>query len=228
MSITDNDIAALCLGIYPGHSPVVWDYFDPGSDLDGVCWGVKNVGDVSIVVFRGTVTLDWLRDFQAWIEPFHRHGLGPIHAGFYSGLETVHRELPGIVQSRPLIICGHSAGAARAVLLSALLMLDGSPPIARICFGEPRAGFAQLGEILKPIKKQRSYRNGDATGHDEMTDLPFSLPMFPYQHPTDLIDLTVTPMPHTLWVFRFHVPELYAEATPKTLITSEGGSGLAR
>jgi Lipase (class 3) len=222
MPITDRDIAALCLGIYPEHfSPAAWDHFDPGSDLDGVCWGLKHVGDVSIVVLRGTVTLlDWLRDFQAWVEPFHHHGLGPIHAGFYSGMETVYRELPGIVQSRPLIICGHSAGAARAVLLSALLTLDGRPPIARICFGEPRAGFAQLRPILAPIKQQRSYRNRGATDtdHDEMTDLPFSLPLFPYQHPTDLMDLTVAPMPHTLWVFRFHVPELYAEATPTTLI----------
>jgi hypothetical protein len=37
MPINDNDIAALCLGIYPEHfPPAAWDHFDPGSDLDGV------------------------------------------------------------------------------------------------------------------------------------------------------------------------------------------------
>jgi len=170
-------------------------------------------------VLRGTVTLgDWLRNTQAWVEPIHHDDLGPVHAGFYSGMRTVQRELTEIVPSRPLIVCGHSLGAARAVILSALLTLDGKEPIARICFGEPRAGFARLREILAPINQQRSYRNRNATDHDEITGLPFSLPLLPYRHPTDLTDLTVAPMPHTLWVFRFHVPELYAGATPATPI----------
>ncbi len=94
MSITDRDVAELCLGIYPGHPSPTWDHFDDGSDLDGVCWGVKHVDDVSIVVLRGTVTLgDWLRNFQAWVEPIHHDNLGPIHAGFYSGMRTVQREI---------------------------------------------------------------------------------------------------------------------------------------
>jgi hypothetical protein len=222
MPITDRDVAELCLGIYPEHTPPTWDYFDDGSHPDdGVCWGVKHVDDVSIVVLRGTVTLgDWLRNFQAWIEPIHHDDLGPVHAGFYSGMRTVQRELKEkIAPSRPLIICGHSLGAARGAILSALLTLDSRPPIARICFGEPRAGFARLGEILAPIKQQRSYRNRNAKDHDVITDVPFSWPpLFAYQHPTDLTDLTVAPMPHTPGIFRFHVPELYAAATPATLI----------
>src|SRR6202022_242093 len=96
-------------------------------------------------------------NFQAWVEPIHHHDLGPVHAGFYSGMRTVERELGTLVPPpRPLVICGHSLGAARAVILSALLTLDGRAPIARICFGEPRAGFARLGEILAPIKQQRT------------------------------------------------------------------------
>lgn len=113
-------------------------------------------------------------------------------------MRTVQREITTIVPSGPLIICGHSLGAARALILSKLLTLDGRAPIARICFGEPRSGFVRLGEILAPIKQQRSYRNRNATDHDQITDLPFSLPpLFAYQHPTELTDLTVAPMPHT-------------------------------
>jgi hypothetical protein len=220
MSITDRDVAELCLGIYPGHPSTTWDHFDDGSDPDGVCWGVKHVDDVSIVVLRGTVGLgDWVRDFQAWVEPIHHDDLGPVHAGFYSGMRTVQREIEAKVPSGRFIICGHSLGAARAAILSALLTQDGRPPIARICFGEPQAGFARLGEILAPIRQQRSYRNRNATDHDVITDLPFSLPpLFAYQHPTGLTDLTVVPMPHTPWIFRYHVPELYAGATPATPI----------
>jgi hypothetical protein len=223
MPITDHDIAALCLGLYPGNPPVAWDHFDDGVGSDRICWAVKHVDDdVSVVVLRGTVTpLDWLHDLAAWVDPTHHADLGPVHAGFYSGMRTVQRELPGIVQSRPLIICGHSLGAARAVILSALLTVDNRPPIARICFGEPRAGFAQLGEILAPIKQQRSYRNRNANDHDLITDVPFFWPpLFAYQHPTNLTDLIVTPGPHAQWgIFRFHLPELYAGATPATPIS---------
>jgi hypothetical protein len=220
MPITDRDLARLCLNIYPEHfSRADWDHFDDGSDGDGVRWGVKRLEDVSVVVLCGTVTLiDWIRNFQAWVEPTHHADLGPVHAGFYSGMRSVEREIAKKVPSGPLIICGHSLGAARGVILSALLALSDRPPIARVCFGEPRAGFAQLRDILAPIKQQRSYRNHNATDHDEITDLPLSLPLFPSQHPTDLTDLSVSPMPNTLWVFRFHVPELYAKATPATQI----------
>jgi hypothetical protein len=221
MPITDHDIAALCLGIYPGNPPVAWNHFDDGVGSDRICWAVKQVDDVSVVVLRGTVTpIDWLHDLSAWVDPIHHDRLGPVHAGFYSGMRTVQRELTEIVPSRPLIICGHSLGAARAVILSALLTLDGRVPVARICFGEPRAGFAQLGPILAPIRHQRSYRNHGGHDHDLITDLPFFWPpLFAYQHPTDLIDLTVTPGPHAAWgVFRFHLPELYAGATPATPI----------
>ena len=224
MPITDRDVAELCLGIYPEHfSLTAWDHFDDGSDPDGVCWGVKHVDNASIIVLRGTVTLgDWLRNFQAWVDPIHHDKIGPVHSGFYSGMRTVQREITTKVPSGPLIICGHSLGAARAVILSALLTRDGRVPIARICFGEPRAGFAKLGEILTPIKQQRSYRNRNATDHDEITDLPFFLPpLFAYQHPTDLTDLTVEPMPHVPSIFQFHVPELYARVTPETPIMLE-------
>jgi hypothetical protein len=100
MSITDRDVAELCLGIYPGHPSPTWDHFDDGSDLDGVCWGVKHVDDVSIVVLRGTVTLgDWLRNFQAWVEPIHHDNLGPVHAGFYSGGESIQKSLTPLAQA---------------------------------------------------------------------------------------------------------------------------------
>ncbi len=64
-----------------------------------------------MIVFRGTVTPgDWLRNFQAWIEPIHHDDLGPVHAGFYSKMRTVEREITELVPSRPLVICGHSLG----------------------------------------------------------------------------------------------------------------------
>jgi hypothetical protein len=132
----------------------------------------------------------------------------------------VEREITKLVPSAPLVICGHSLGAARAVIISALLTLSGRQPIARICFGEPRAGFDKLKSILAPIRVQRSYRNRDNKGHDVITDVPFSLPpLFAYEHPTELIDLTVVPQPQAGWAFQFHVPELYAGAAPGTQIT---------
>jgi hypothetical protein len=43
--------------------------------------------------------------------------------------------------------------------------------------------------------------------------------LFAYEHPTELIDLTVVPQPQAGWVFQFHIPELYAGATPETQIS---------
>lgn len=169
-------------------------------------------------MLRGTVTpLDWLRNLSAWVEPIHHDNLGPVHASFYSGMRTVQRELTEIVPSGPLIICGHSLGAARAVILSALLTIDHREPIARIWRAAGRVCPARTDP--RPDQAPAQLRTHYGNDHDLITDLPFFWPpLFAYEHPTDLTDLAVTPMPDTPWVFRFHVPELYAGATPATPI----------
>jgi hypothetical protein len=215
--VYDHDCAMWCVGLYnySGQPSVNWDHVDAGED-DDVCWAVKRVGEVDIVVLRGSATLeDWIRDADAMaITPATHPVLGSVHAGFYAGMEKVCEE---VLARNPknLIITGHSLGGARATILTALLKANGKPPLARVTFGEPRPGFAELADYLEDVPG-RAYCNGN----DYVTKLPFSITgMFPYVHPTPLIAVAAAPAPGDPWgPFAPHHSQLYAEAL-KTINT---------
>lgn len=194
--IADADIAVLCAGIYAPDRPggIVWDHYDSGAASDGVCWGLKHIGTDTVLVLRGSVTTqDWLRDLYAVANPFHHDDIGPVHPGFLSGMRTVERELGNLIsKSQSLYIAGHSLGAARAAILTALLVFDGWEPTARVVFGEPKPAFMPLAKMIAHIPG-RSYRNGDSVHHDLVTDSPFSFPPEQYVHPTPIIPVCARP-----------------------------------
>jgi hypothetical protein len=83
--VTEHDIAALCLGIYPGQPPIEWDEVELPDD--GIAFGLESFDTVTAVIFRGSVTLaDWLRDGETAADPLEHGGLGPVHPGFFAGL----------------------------------------------------------------------------------------------------------------------------------------------
>lgn len=216
--ISDAEIASLCAGIYayPGAPAIAWDHLDPGDDGDGVCWALKRVAGSAVVVLRGSVTkLDWFRDFQAIADPFHHDDLGPVHPGFLSGMRTVERQLRSLTNAEePIIIAGHSLGAARAAILTGLMVIDGRIPAARVVFGEPKPGFLQLAKLIEGVPG-RSYRNGCGLHHDLVTDVPFSFPPEQFVHPTKVIPVCAMPGPDIFarWgVFAFHHMPLYQAA----------------
>jgi len=49
--VTEHDIAALCLGIYPGQPPIEWDEVELPDD--GIAFGLKNFDTVTAVIFSG-------------------------------------------------------------------------------------------------------------------------------------------------------------------------------
>lgn len=217
MTVTDKDCADLMMGIYAysGVAPVDWDHYDAGAD-DGVCYGVKLIGGTPVIAFRGSTTPeDWLRDFDCVALPFNdADGLGPVHPGFYLGLSRVLGEVRDFLSRFPSaahmghpngpVITGHSLGAGRATLFAGLLKLSGVLPQRRVCFGEPKAGFAQLGAVIGDVTSV-SYCAGDVAGHDLVTDVPFSFPPEAYVHPATLTSLVVTPPANDPWgIFRYH------------------------
>jgi hypothetical protein len=212
--ISDKDLATLCGAIYAG-SADAWDHFDPGADDDAVCWALKKLDGYDAVVFRGSDTFkDWIRDLRAAPIPTR---LGQVHAGFYAGMEKTWAEIRAM-QSQPLIVTGHSLGAARAGVLCGLAILDGTTPAARVVFGEPKPGFADLAKITDAAPG-RSYRNGDHRHHDVVTDVPFSFPPFEYVHPTPIIPVTDVPTGDIfarLGLFAWHHIAHYEAATPST------------
>jgi len=63
---TDTDIAQLCLAIYSGSG--VWDQLELPDD--GIAFGVKDLGAVIALIFRGSTTLpDFIHDSEAIADP---------------------------------------------------------------------------------------------------------------------------------------------------------------
>jgi hypothetical protein len=208
---TDAAIVALCAEIYlPSAIAGAFDYYDAGMD-DGICWALKRLAGFDVVVLRGSVTIqDWLRDVQALAMPSR---IGHVHSGFYTGMEHMWADLKQLL-SQPAIVTGHSLGAARAAVLSALMTVDGVPPVARVVFGEPKPGLLDFAKLITGVPA-RSYRNGDDRHHDLVTDLPLSFPPTQFVHPTSIVPVCCRPTGDrfsTMGVFAYHHIELYQAA----------------
>jgi hypothetical protein len=208
---TDALIASYCNAIYSPTAVIGdWDRFDAGLD-DGVCLAVKKLPGFDLVVFRGSITAqDWIADFNALPIPSR---IGHVHAGFFAGMEQAWAELRPLLM-QPVIVSGHSLGAARAAVLCALMVKDGAAPAARVVFGEPKPGLIDLATLIKDVPA-RSYRNGDTLHHDLVTDVPFSLPPFEYVHPTPIVPVCAEPtgdLFQRYGAFAYHHMPLYQAA----------------
>lgn len=217
MTITDLDIVDLIIGLYayPGGVPVTWDRYDDGSDDDGNVWAVKRLGEIDVVVNRGSVTLaDFMKDSLA--VPVVEPQIGGVHPGFYWGMPKQWLEVSPRLVAGKWVICGHSLGAGRGRQVGGVGIANGIPPLAGIFLGEPRPGLQRLADLWAPYT-QRSYRNKDQDGHDTVTDVPEYLPpFFPYVHPSPLIDVTESPPASDPWgVFKWHHCPLYRAAIAK-------------
>ena len=122
--VTDADIVDLAVGIYDYAEivPVPWDHYDSGINSDGICWGLRALQGADIVVFRGSATLeDWIRDFDCVATPWVHDRLGPVHPGFYLGVDQALAEVAPMLRPHvPWVVTGHSLGAARAAIVAGL------------------------------------------------------------------------------------------------------------
>lgn len=204
--ITDKDIARICCSSYDPNFK--WDKLWDGASSGGIYVGL--IGNV--LCFRGSVTLeDWFRDLkaEAIIDPV----LGGLHAGFAEGLKEFFAEVIQLLH-RDTIVCGHSLGAARAIIFSAMMMTANLSPKAVIVFGCPRPGFNKLAGIMNKHECARAYKNR----YDLVTDLPRALLGLPFMNALGSIPLNVYPPSEDYGLFADHHPELYAAGTPETVI----------
>lgn len=205
--ISDAAIAALCVAIFDARQSVAWDHFDDGSD-DGVCWGAKWFGGVLMVINRGSKTdLDWIRDAEALADPFVHDELGPVHPGFFGGLERQRDEVLRLGKAF-YRFGGHSLGAARASLLTGLFQLAGQMPLPRCVMGEPCSTFDQGAAIIAKAGGT-SYRNGNGIIHDPVTLVPVRFWPELYIHATQLTEICVPPDSNASNPFEWHHGVLY-------------------
>jgi hypothetical protein len=196
--------------------PGWWEQGDLGQGDHGIAWGALRAPDgVMDIYLRGSSNfLDWLRDFYAFANPFGHSLMGPVHPGFYVGLPETWAEMKRCIDP-PYRVSGHSLGAGRACILTALMMLDGVAPIRRVNFGEPKPGFGKLADMISVVPAA-SYRNGDDKSVDEVTAVPLSFPPEMYVHPAGLVDVCAPPGsagPQPDWgPLNFHHLPLYRQA----------------
>lgn len=209
--ITDRECASLCVALYAASETDSQglNHVDFGED-DGICWALKHRPDCDVVILRGSVTLlDWWRDLD--IRPYQSRRMGPVHHGFYLGLDNAWDDMKPMLRPHlPIVVTGHSLGAARAALLTGMMIADDMVPARRVVFGEPKPGYQQLADFIKSVPAV-SYRNGIGEAHDKVTDVP-TVPGLPYVHSTPLTNVNAPPAIDDAGGFAWHHMGLYAEA----------------
>ncbi len=202
-------LASLCAQIYDAvdvRTPAIWHNYWV---INGVHIAHRREAGVDVLVLRGSQTIeDWLHDFRGW--PARHPALGFCHAGFLEHMDDAVAEIKRAVGSH-VVITGHSLGAARALILGALLYCHELPPVQITVFGSPRPGFGNLRDVLLDSGAEiRSYRNRD----DPVMQVPYWLGL--YVHPAPPIPLDVEPALGDRSPLREHRIGLYVEGvTPR-------------
>jgi hypothetical protein len=203
--LTDLDIGSLCLALYSDQPDGFWDYFWPH---DGGYVAIKRVGDVDVLIWRGSsTTLDWLDDLDTIpiVDPI----LGSVHKGFFLGASGMWPQVDKVLQAK-VIVVGHSLGAGHASIYAGHMVAAlHKMPVRVVLFGSPRPGFQKLSDILAPVTIN-SYKNRS----DPVTDVPLYIePDFLYVEPRPFIALDVAPPFQDSWgLFSDHHMQLYHTA----------------
>ena len=139
-----------------------------------------------ILAWRGTdprSLADWLHDLDA--VPAEDAALGCCHAGFLRDMQAVAPPIMDALArakpSVPIVVTGHSKGAAEALLFSAFLCASGRTPAKVVTFGSPRIGLlnTRLPALLAGVEGS-DFRHGA----DPVPDLPLG-----FTHPRVLTQL---------------------------------------
>lgn len=173
----DIEFALYCYDLYNNATD---KYFTKIGNVNDIVYGINYTNDSTVLTFRGSVTgTDWLRDFQ--FKLVDDTELGLVEEGFLEGLKDIYnRIIEDIPKDKPLIITGHSLGAARAFLFAALLLKRGynKDLLKLIVFESPQPGVSTLGDIVQVINP-RSYKVND----DIVCSTPFNTAVMKYVQP---------------------------------------------
>lgn len=124
-------------------------------------------GQPSLIIFRGTSHFrHWLANLQSLPKSWPQGG--HVHNGFADALEEIWVRIATpleqiVAAGRPLLLSGHSLGAALATLtLSRLLAQHGTAAnIAAYTFGSPRVGNTKFAHSLSDANLYRIVNNED-------------------------------------------------------------------
>ncbi len=120
--------------------------------------------DLIVLAFRGTepsCLRDWMTD--ARLLQVKGCGKGLVHRGFLAGLDCIWRDLATKLvefrtQEQPLLITGHSLGAALATLAAARFQEKGQTVNGLYTFGSPRVGNEEFAKWFDAAFKHKAFR----------------------------------------------------------------------
>ena len=144
--------------------------------------GTLSASSTQEIVIRGTANAaNVLTDLRFAARRNERLGI-LLHEGFESAALDMYRDLvPRLCARCDLVLYGHSAGGAEAVILAALLRADGYH-VARIYTGgQPRFTDTEGGRVLAGLPILRVINDGDL--------VPYLPPRGLYQHFGDAVVL---------------------------------------
>ena len=135
----------------------------------GINVGILEDEKFIFMIFRGSVTQeDWARDAVSFL-PETLPGVGTFPLGFSQGLEECRSTLYQYIRNaKPVILVGHSLGAAHAGIMGQIMTRDGGTPARTVLMGCPNlVPDSAKGELINagPVI---NYKNGD----DFVTDVP--------------------------------------------------------
>lgn len=194
-------------------APDTWDHLEPPSGDRGVCWGLLVKFGVQVLSFRGSIAPeDFLRDAiseeAVAIDPPWGTAVGHVPIGFIIGLIEAYTAILSLLDhAKDLVVIGHSLGAARALIFAGMMASNGRPPKEVVTWGSPMPGMLALKTLLSPIT-QRAYRNR----RDPVCDVPLPIELWPYCHPSALIQVDSGPPEDPMDILSDHHIFNYAKA----------------
>lgn len=216
--LNDYAIALLVQDLYDGNRDGMLDGVFKTS---GVNWAYKKYPDCNVIIMKGTSNiLDIERDFDFPMQ--YVSGIGRVHGGAFNGLQDVMEEAVKLFSpDKHLYVTGHSLGAMRGHIITALFILAGYKNIETVVFGSPLPGDRQLSNVLAPHPNRSYWNYRDTLNHDFIGNLPAAIDQDPYMHPRERIKINQAPDHPDPWLLLawHHFNPLYLEGV--RLLTSQ-------
>lgn len=139
--------------------------------IDGTQVLLVNNAEAIYIIFRGTTYEDLMTDLKFRKE---RTNLGLIHRGFLNyaqvAFDAIYRKVLEWGKTKPLIVTGHSLGAAGALITAAFMNQNGFNIYGLYTFGCPRVGNRQFATYVDNAFDGKHFRHVNA--HDGVPMVP--------------------------------------------------------
>ena len=166
----------------------------------GVDFFVADFDKYKVLAIRGTEGL-----FDAFVDacalPTKAPLGGMVHSGFYRNSKIVVNAAKKFIEDdKPLIVCGHSMGAAMSIETSAILAEDGIGNVAGIvALCSPRSGNAEHAAVVSSTFKNRLLR---VTYSRDVVAMVPPAPFYRHAGQTHYFDCQMEYHPHLTSCFR--------------------------